>query len=89
LFVCTDRRIVFPGVVGGASLPLAEVEPVRSHTFPTMGRLEIYLRDGRKVTFKEIQPKRCAAAMEKTIALQIEIASGPSLARSIGHSRSS
>lgn len=38
LFVCTDRRIVFPGVVGGASLPLAEVESVRSHTFPTMGR---------------------------------------------------
>jgi Short C-terminal domain len=80
-FVCTDNRIVFPGITGGASLPLTEIASVRSHTFPTMGRLELYLRDGRKVIFKEIQPKQCAATMEKTISSQISLASSPETVR--------
>jgi hypothetical protein len=71
LIACTDRRVLLPSVVWGTTLAFDNITSVASKTFPTMGRVELYLRDARRVTFKELQPRKGAAALEKAIRDQL------------------
>lgn len=72
IIACTDRRVILPSAVWGKGVPLDEIVSVTSKTFPTMGRVEIYLQKTRRVTFKEIQPKRGAEALELAIRSRLE-----------------
>ena len=59
--------MLLPSVVWGKTLAFNNIVSVASKAFPTMGRVEVYLRNARRVTFKEIQPRNGAAALETAI----------------------